>query len=166
MTNTYESVERTEQEIQGAPVYGRGGGFWWASLSFGVGAALGALSALYTVEIAAFVLQSDTEKLVELNSLPARVALVVAVAAFIAFIGIALDVVHSSESPRVNLAVRCFALAAGTTAFIGSWLALPFALNTALTILVTTLLIAVIVGTLIVGVVLNSRKAKSSRARS
>lgn len=139
----------------------RGGGFWWALVSFTSGAIVGGLSAYYTVDIAAVALQLNRDEVAQLNSLPARIALVVAVAAFIAFIGVMLDVVHTSESSGVNLTVRCLALAAGTTAFIGSWMALPFALNTALTILSTTILIAVIVGTLIVGVILNSRKPKS-----
>lgn len=93
-------------------------------MSCAAGAVVGWLSAYHTVDIAAVALQLNRDDVAELNFLPACAALVVAIAAFIAFIGVMLDV-HASESSGVNLTVRCLALAAGTTAFIGSCMALP-----------------------------------------
>lgn len=138
----------------------RYGGFWATGVSFAIGAGLGVWAALCAPSVASSFLPLNAAEAVELDSLPARITLVVAVAAFVGFIGLMLDVVHVPESPGVSLVVRCLALTAGTTAFIGSWLSMPYALNQALTVYVIVFLSFVFVATLIVGLVLKSRISK------
>ena len=94
-----------------------------------------------------------------LDTLDARVALIVAVAALAAFVGVALDVLHTAESAGVNLFVRCTALVAGSTALIGALIAIPRALQDSFNFATVGILTIVVVALFIIGAVRNARRA-------
>lgn len=155
---------RAEASTAGTPKTARIGGFVHAAWGFLVGGIIGAWLSLASVDIVANFTTMTTKQLEEVNSVPARVAVVVAAAALIAFIGLLLDVLHKSDGPRYDFAVRQMGLIAGTTAVVGSWIALPATANAALTFWVVLGLIAIAIGALIVGVALKSKPSAAAPA--
>lgn len=137
----------------------RRGGFLPTLISFGVGVVLGAVAALVPAQWVASLLFMNTEEAAVLDTLDARIALIVVVAAFAAFVGVAFDVLHAPESAGVDLFVRCCALVAGSTALIGALIAIPRALQGSFNFAATGILIVILVGLLIVGGIRNARRA-------
>jgi len=99
--------------------------------SFVAGALVAVLLAVHTVRFVELFVPLTCEEKHMVEALPSRLALVVAAAGFIGIFGLALDVIHTSTDPRYDLWVRCFSLAAGTTAFLGAGLALTGPLGAA-----------------------------------
>lgn len=137
------------------------GGFVPATISVGLGLAVGAVAALNSTEFVQWFSAVTEDDILEANTIASRVALVVVAAAGLAFIGVILDVVHAPESRWVDLVVRCLALSAGATALVGSLLALPPTIHEAVGVAVSWAGGAVIVFALGAGVIRNSRRAKA-----
>lgn len=135
------------------------GGAIHATWGFGLGSIIGVALVVLPVPLAASVLTLSEAQVAELSSTSSRLALVVAAAALVAFVGVLLDVLHSADTKGGSLAVRQCALIAGTIGFYGSWLAMPPTLHEATTTWVVAILVAVIVFTFLVGAILRARKA-------
>jgi hypothetical protein len=109
------------------------GGRWFVLGGVVAGLTIGGLLAVNSVEIVAAFTPMTREELLQVNAVTSRLALVAAAAGLIGFIGLLLDVIYSGDSPWVDLAVRTIALAAGATAFVAAWTALPGPMHAATT---------------------------------